>query len=260
MAIVKKSELYNKAERDYKKIQRLNDSRIRMLSADDRRSVLDECVPQIRKMLLPIFAEIRSKLSYVPGYDLVEYTIKKLREAAIFSLDLLYSAVTGKTLKVPHDDAYNDYVLAVSCGFCNTIWGFLIIGILRMNGNTNIEQMNNKAEKLVSILIAPFIEEAAKSVSLEHGHGYRYTAVFATLEFIEYVVQYSPEYGTTTMIIVRSISWMFHFFTLILQDLIPDKTFSFLLAVLCHMSWNAGAGAKIMAPVLPKKRKDEIWI
>jgi hypothetical protein len=129
-----------------------------------------------------------------------------------------------------------------------------------MNGGTDVKKMNAKAEKLVSILIAPLIEEAAKSVALEHGHGYRYTAIFATLEFVEYVVQYSPEYGMTTMVLVRSISWLFHFFTLVVQDLIPDKTFSFLLAVLCHLSWNAGAGFKIMKPILPKERKELIWI
>lgn len=253
MAIVKKSELFKKAERDYRKIQRFNDKRIRALSSEDRRSVLDECVPQIRKMLLPIIMEIRSKLSYIPGYDLIEYAIKKLREAAILSLNIFYEALVGKNINAPDMNNYGAFVLALSCGMCNGVWVFIFMGAFALDGVRG-QELEDDASHMMSIMIAPVIEEAAKSVALEKGIGYKYTFGFASLEFIDYVARFAPVIGPN-IIVIRAIAWLFHFFTLVVQDIIPDKTFSFFLAVMCHMAWNAGVGVTIMSPLFPKHKE-----
>lgn len=249
MAIVKKSELFRKAENDYKKIRRANERYMSKLDPDTRKSVMDECLPKIRTRLQNMFDDISSKLRESSFIDtLVTHFVPHTREAAVYSLDLIYTAITGESLRDKNTKLI-PFVLAITTAFCNTIWHAVMTGIFMLYNKT--KEAAFKGHVLLSIMISPVMEETAKSIALEHDKGFRFVTIFGGMEFTHYVISFAPKIGLGTAVMIRTVAWMFHFFTLLVQDIIPDKSFSWFLAVMLHLAWNAGGAETLMSPVLP---------
>ena len=258
MAIVKKSELFRKAENDYKKIRRANERYMSKLDPDTRKSIMDECLPKIRTRLQNMFNEISSKLKESSFVDiLVVHFVPRAREAAVYSLDLIYTAITGESLRDKNTKLI-PLVLAIAVVFCNTIWHIVITSIFMLYNKTKTAAL--KGRVVLSIAIAPVMEETAKSIALERDKGFQFVTIFGGMEFAHYVISFAPKFGLGTIVMIRTVTWMFHFFTLLVQDIIPDKSFSWFLAVMLHLAWNAGGAETLMSPVLPTTpiRKDLI--
>ncbi len=248
MAIVKKSELFRKAENDYRKIKRASDRCLAKLDPEIRQTVLDQCFPEIRARLQNMFNDMRAKMSQNSFIDIiVTHFIPNTREAAIYSIDLIYNVISGNSLR-DKKAKLDSFFLSIAVVLSNTAWCLATLSIFMLYNAPDIAAI--KARILLTIGIAPMLEETAKSVALERGEGYKFTAIFGGMEFIQYVIDFAPKYGFGNIVVIRTVAWMFHFFTLVVQDIIPDKSFSLFLAVLFHMAWNAGLGAKVLSPMI----------
>lgn len=253
MAIVKKSELYNKAENDYRKIKRVNERYMAKLDPETRKNVLDECLPKIRTRLQNMCNDITSALRESSFIDmLVTRLVPHTREAAIYSLDLIYNAITGESLR-NKKTKIDPLVLSITTAFCVTAWHAIMTSIFMLYNEVKLAA--TKGQALLSIVIAPVIEETAKSLALEQDKGFQFVAIFGGMEFTHYVIVFAPRIGLGTTVMIRTITWMFHFFTLLVQDIIPDKSFSWFLAVMLHLAWNAGGAEVVMSPILPDRRR-----
>ena len=105
------------------------------------------------------------------------------------------------------------------------------------------------ATTLLTILLAPLIEEAAKKFAIEEGYPWIYTGIFAGLEMAQYVVQIIAAGGILVpALIVRLLALMMHFGTTYVQKYYQEKgqtdsttdwaMVGYCLGVFIHVLWN----------------------